>query len=523
MFWGIKEILLSGFLFTGSKPWYITMQKPKRSSLMLKIWIGAVKVNKKIEVDERNFNFGIFEEELYEVGLSVARYVLEQIAEYLDVKIREGRPKKALKNCGKAEKYLSTKMGDVRYSRTRYYDRESGGYRYLLDEALGLEQRQTVSIGRRQLEARLAITTGSYRSAVSELEASTGSTRSHEAIRGVVLEEGARIQKVQEYELQREYALEGAYTDEPHDTVYVEADGTQIHHQRSDRKKGKGLEVKVGICYTGKGRRYAGGSGAAKVLENKYIYLDIRSGPAFMRDLSLVAEREVGLSQAGHVLVGGDGAGWIRKGMEMNFGGAHYKLCEYHLNTQVTGALAGMDTLKRRVKSRLSKYDVAGALGALLEGGMRCSDHEQRERISQLYRYIESNREGIWDVSSLGDGEVGTAIERLGGVENNVDNAVAERFKKGGYRWGEVGARSLLKVEEVLLNGRFDQWWYEDRDKATGAVSRESLAPFSAAEVNKEDGTEGMVDEIPLPCFHGPDQGKPWVKALKGELEIKEL
>ena len=489
---------------------------------MLKIWIGAVKVNKKIEVDEENFNFGLFEEELYEVGVSIARYMLEKFAEYLDGQIRENRPKKALENCGKAEKYLSTRMGDIRYSRTRYYDREAGGYRYLLDEALGLEKHQTISIGRRQLEARLAITTGSYRSAAGELEASTGSTRSHEAIRGVVLEEGARIQRMQQYQLQREYALEGGYTGEPHDAVYVEADGTHVHHQRSDRKRGKGLEVKVGICYTGKRPRYRGGSGHAKLLENKYIYLDIRPGPAFMKDLSLVAEREAGLSQAKHVFVGGDGAGWIRKGMAMNFAGAHYKLCDYHLNTQVTEALAGMGKLKQGVKSRLKKYDVAGALRALWDGTMKCSDHKQFEKLSRLYQYIDNNREGIWDVSLFGDGEVGVAIERLGGVENNVDNAVADRFKKHGYRWGEVGARSLLKVEEVLLNGRFDQWWYEDRDKVV-EVPRELVTRLSASEMHKSKGGGTVEDTIPLPCFHGPHQGKPWVKALKGMLEIKEL
>jgi hypothetical protein len=498
-------------------------ENQKGASAMLRIEIESVKVNKKIEIDEENFNFGLFEKEIYELGLSVARGIMEGVMGHIDRRIREGRPRKVFENCGKREKYLSTRMGDIRYSRTRYYDQEVGGYRYLLDEALGLEKRQTISIGRRQLEARLAITTGSYRSAVTELEASTGSSRSHEAIRGVVLEEGERIRRVQGYQLQREYALEGGYTDEPHDAVYIEADGTYIHHQLSNRKKGKGLEVKVGICYTGKGRRYDGGSGNAKLLENKYIYLDITPGPAFMRDLSLVAEREVGLSQANHVFVGGDGDAWIRKGMEMNFAGAHYKLCDYHLNTQVTAALSGMVRLKRRVKSQLGKYNIDGTLLALWDGALRCSDHKRFEKLSKLYKYIDNNREGIWDVSSFGDGEVGVAIERLGGVENNVDNAVADRFKKGGYRWGEVGARSLLKVEEVLLNGRFDQWWYEDRDKVTVAVSRESLAPLSAAKVNKRDGTKATVEEISLPCFHGPDQGKPWVKALKGMLEIKEL
>ncbi|MBA7600151.1 hypothetical protein ES703_07198 [subsurface metagenome] len=354
------------------------------------------------------------------------------------------------------------------------------------------------------------------------MEASTGSSRSHEAIRGVVLEEGERIRKAQKYELQREYALEGSYSGEPHDVVYIEADGTQIHHQLSNRKKGKGLEVKVGICYTGKCPRYRGGSGKAKLLENKYIYLDITPGPVFMEDMSLVAEREVGLSQAKHVIVGGDGAAWIRKGIAMNFAGAHYKLCDYHLNEQVTTALSGMADVKSRVKSHLGKYNTEGALVALWDGAVSCTDSKQFDKLSKLYKYIDSNREGIWDVSQFGNGEVGVVIERLGAVENTVDNAVADRFKKHGFCWSEGGARSLLKIQQALLNGRWDHWWYEERNKPI-KVDRGAITPFSASEVNKGSSNKTVMEEIPLPCFHGPDQSKPWVKALKGMIEINML
>jgi hypothetical protein len=65
------------------------------------IRIGSVKVNKKIEVDEENFNFGFFEKEAHEAGLSVARYMMEQFAEHLDIQIRESRPKSVFENCGK--------------------------------------------------------------------------------------------------------------------------------------------------------------------------------------------------------------------------------------------------------------------------------------------------------------------------------------------------------------------------------------------------------------------------------------
>jgi hypothetical protein len=485
------------------------------------IQIKAVNVNKKIEIDEENLNFHKLEERIHSIVNKLGGRLLEDILHRLDDRIRESRPKKVLENKGRSGKYLSTGMVDIRYNRRRYYDKEAGGYRYLLDEALGFKKRQTVSISRRKLEARLAVTTGSYRKAKGELQATTGSSRSHEAIRGVVLKEGKRIREMQKRQLQREYNLEGSYKGEPNDVVYVEADGTRIHHQGSDGKKGKDLEVKVGICYTGKRRRYGGGSGKARIVDNKYIHLDIAPGPVFMRDLSLVAEREVGLSRAKHVMVGGDGASWIRKGMDMNFAGAHYKLCEYHLNRQITTALSGKLGLKRRVKSKLSEYDIDGVLSVLWDGAKRCVDRKEFKRISNLYNYIESNRSGICDVSLFADGEVGVVIESLGASENTVDNGVGDRFKKHGYSWGEVGAVSLLKVKELLMNGIFERWWSEDRDKVV-EVPEECVTPLSASEMNKSKG-EGMMEEIPLPCFQGPDQQKPWVKALKGLIEIKDL
>lgn len=490
---------------------------------MLSILIRRVVVNRKIKFDVESVNFGRLEEEIYELALEIAVRIMEYILRLLDGQLREYRPKKALENRGKAEKYLSTKMGDVRYRRTRYYDRGSGGYRYLLDEALGLEKHQTVSIGRRRLEAMEAVLSKSYRIACRNMEKLTGTSRSHESIRGVVLEEGERLQKAEEHELQRVYDMEDSYRGESHDVAYIEVDGTQIHHQGTDRKSAGGLEVKVGICYTGKRRRYRGGSGTAKVLEGKHVHLDIKPASAFMEDMSLVAEREVGLSEAKHVVVGGDGAPWIRHGMEMNFPGSIYKLCEYHLNKQLTRSLSGLSADKGYIRKLLRCNKIDKALAAIRNSMGRCTDAAQLKRVVDFYGYVHDNREGIRDLREVVDDESGIEIERTGAIENTVDKAVAHRCKHRGYRWSYAGVRSLLKVQQALVNGRFDQWWYEDRDKHREMVCRESIVPLSAAEMHKSEG-EGVEEEaISLPCFHGPHQGKPWVKTLKGMLEIKEL
>lgn len=487
------------------------------------IMIKSIDVNKKIEINVENLNFHEIEERIYLISLKLGRRMLEGVLRVLDDRIREGRPRKVLENRGKEGKYLLTKMGDIRYSRRRYYDRVFGGYRYLLDEALGLEKRQTISLGRRRLEAMTGVNVKSYRAAKERMVELSGSSRSHEAIRGVVLKEGDRLRKAEERRLQRVYDLEESYDGELHDVVYIEADGTGVKSQRRDRKKGKGMEVKVGICYTGKRRRYRGGKGDAKLLENKYIHLDIVSGSQFMEDMSLVAEREVGLSAAKYVVVGGDGASWIRNGIGESFPGGKYKLCEYHLNKRITGALSGMKVEQGRVRRLLREYNVDGALGVVWDAAKRCTDGDRFEDIINLYGYIQGNHEGIRDLTELGDDELGVRIERTGAAENTVDKSVAHRCKHRGYRWSKFGLRRLLKVKQALINGYWDRWWEEDRDKII-KVKMEDVNPLSAGEVKKSYGKGNKaLNETTLPCFRGPHQSRPWVKALKGLIEIDRL
>jgi len=525
---GLKNLIEKGiikrytplWLFTPSKQCYKNI-KPERSITMITIRIKSIDVNKKISIDEESVNFGIFEEELYELGLEVGVRIMEHILMILDDQIRKGRGRKTLENRGKEGKYLSTKMGNIDYNRTRYYDRGSGGYRYLLDEALGLEKRQAVSIGRRKLEAMMAVKEGSYRGAQVRMGKLTGLSRSHEAIRGVVLQEGKRLRSTEKKLLQRVYNLEDEYTGDTHDVVYVEVDGTGIKSQCRGGKRGKGIEVKVGICYTGKQRRYRGGSGGAKVLKNKYVHLDIESGSKFVEEMSLAAEREAGLSKAKRVVIGGDGAKWIRKGIGTNFPGAIYKLCEYHLNKRITESLSGIRGAGSQIRRLLQDKNIDGALSTLWNTGKSSSNNKQLKSVMELYGYIQDNREGIVDLSDFDDTELGIEIEHTGAIENTVDKAVAHRFKKHGFKWSKEGARSLLKVEQAMLNGRWDSWWSEDRDKVI-KVDMKDVSPLSAAQM-KGVKDKGCMDEISLPCFRGPDQSKPWVKGLKDMIQIKKL
>jgi len=160
-------------------------------------------------------------------------------------------------------------------------------------------------------------------------------------------------------------------------------------------------------------------------------------------------------------------------------------------------------------------------LSTLWNTGKSSSNNKQLKSVMELYGYIQDNREGIVDLSDFDDTELGIEIEHTGAIENTVDKAVAHRFKKHGFKWSKEGARSLLKVEQAMLNGRWDSWWSEDRDKVI-KVDMKDVSPLSAAQM-KGVKDKGCMDEISLPCFRGPDQSKPWVKGLKDMIQIKKL
>ena len=75
-----------------------------------------------------------------------ARVKLEAYLRHLDSKLM-GQRSSGLRHVGVRERRLVTRVGEVVIRRAYYVDPETGEYRFLLDEALGLPARERVSRG----------------------------------------------------------------------------------------------------------------------------------------------------------------------------------------------------------------------------------------------------------------------------------------------------------------------------------------------------------------------------------------
>ena len=484
----------------------------------------------KINVNIDDITFDTLEQMVFDITQRIGRKTIERALGDIDSALKDSRPKGVLENTGKREKYFLTRLGDIRYERTRYIDKATGKNRYLLEEKLKIAKNQRISLLRARIEMVMASLT-TYRSTEKDVELLTGYRRSHESIRQSVIKEAERIIAHQESSIEKIRRLED--DKEPaviHDIVYVESDSTFIRLQRrrkrrarsliiKPRRRRKSIEVKMGIGYTDKVRRYAHGRGKSLSLKDKFTYASIGSGKTFMENLSLIAEKKMGLSYAKTIIFGGDGGAYITAGIRDYFVNAIYSLCKFHLKRNIKRCLPFRPNTQDRINRLLAGDKIDKALSVLNILADRTSDRKDKRSIRDLHTYIDQNRDGINPLNRIEDKTIRDKIKGTGAMESNVDKFVAHRFKKRGMSWSEKGALSLLKVKEVIANGEWESWWLERRGEKI-EINSKPLKALSAEDFWEYGKPNHSLVEASIPVLEGRDRNEQWAKVLKRLQEI---
>lgn len=480
----------------------------------------------KINVSLDDITFDTLEQSVFDTVHDIGRKAMVKALTDVDNALRRSRPKGALENTGKRERHFLTRLGDVLYERTRYIDKATGNIRYLLEEKMRISKNQRVSVSRSKMEMAVASLV-TYRAAEKDVGMLTGNKRSHEAIRQAVIKESGLIIARQKASIEKARRLGGDIKPSiTSDIVYVESDSTFIRLQRKRKlkrpsrgpRKRKSIEVKIGIGYTDKIRRYAAGWKESLKLKDKFTYCAIGSGKTFMENLSLIAEERIGLSWAKQVIFGGDGGAYITAGIRDFFVGAIYILCKFHLKRNIKRCLASRPDTQDRINRLIRADRIDEALSSLDTLMKRTSDRKQKRSIGELYAYIDQNREGINPLKRIEDKSVRSKVMGAGAMESNIDKFLTHRFKKRGMSWSVKGALGLLKIKEVIANGEWDMWWDRGRDEKI--IELEPLKVLTAKNFWKEKKDDLPAFEVAIPALHGPSRNEPWAKALK---EIEDI
>lgn len=489
------------------------------------ITFPQVKINLPIE----GLKFNTLEQAVFDITQQIGRKALEKALLDMDNCLKETRPKGNFINTGKRAKYFLTRLGDIRYKRTRYIDVATGKARYLLEEHLGIKKNQRISLIRAKIEMFIASIT-TYRATQKDVELLTGYRRSHEAIRQSVIKEAQGIIAHEEQTIQKVMRLEDkeGYSQNTSDIAYMEADSAFIRLQRRRKRKArtyrlrikprrrkKSIEVKLGIGYTDKIKRYNAGWGASLKLKDKFTYAAIENGPAFMENLSLIAEKKIHLSGAKAIIFGGDGGAYISAGIKDCFVNAIYVLSRFHLKRNIKRALSQRPDMQLKIINLIKKDDIDKALSTIKRMIVRSKDTKKRKSLNDLYVYIDQNQDGINPVKRIKDKAIRDRIKGSGAMESNVDKFIAHRFKKRGMSWSPKGALSLLKIKQSVANNEWDSWWSNQRDEKI-EINTEPLRQLTAKNVWKagRHDTAPLI-EVAIPVLSGPNQDEPWVKVIR--------
>ena len=269
------------------------------------------------------------------------------------------------------------------------------------------------------------------------------------------------------------------------------------------------MEVKLGVGYTGKEACYS--TGKSKRLKEKFTF--IGTGKGFMRNLSLLAEERLSLSQVKKVIFGGDGDSWLISGIKDYFSSATYILCLYHLYKKFKESLGRRKEEQRIIKDLLLSNQIDKGLSVIDRLIRNPYDLKEKDNLVKLYSYISRNRQGITNQFKL----KGKGIERAGAIESNINKVIASRFKKRGMSWSKTGALALLKIKETILNGEWDRWWETERERN---IKVDKYKPPLPASYFKKEVESLPLIEVSIPALRGPDQGKPWVGVLRKLSEV---
>lgn len=339
---------------------------------------------------------------------------------------------------------LATLLGtDVAFTRRRYIDKETGKYMYLLDEALELPHRERISPGLRATVLTQATTTSSYRKAAESIKALVGfSAVSHETVRQVVKSVGSGIQEA------ISNALEDPQGQRKVKVLFAEVDGLNIPLQRTKTRR---VEEKVLTLHEGWAPRYP------KSQEYRLVGLkQFRSNAEdFWEQASRFAYSHYDIDENTVVVINGDRASWIRKGVE-SFPNAIYQIDRWHLLRDVRYLFSGHKKVYRAIRKALDSDDVTGArFLAELAKGTHVLDPNKRKKAEQLIKDLATMPEATVDYR-LRLKTRGVCVEGfrgLGAAESQMDR-LSDRMK-GGRSWSLAGEAAMMEILCARHSGYF--------------------------------------------------------------------
>lgn len=457
----------------------------------------------EITLDPEQYDDREWEEVCYEIGCSVSRELAIRWLGDIEERLFCARDANLRPECFRKRTRI-TRFGSFPVWRRLYKDSQ-GESHFLLDEYLNWipYRRATPSLREALVELSTKATFREVDKTLEKLTAGVLSTSTiHRALQEVA--EAAIDGEKQECEACFQEGRHPPPGEGRTPILYTEADGLWVHLQREGEQKHYELKNAIAYegweCISGEAERYR--------LVNKKIYCHGDDDMPFWDGAGLALHKWWELGDVKLIVLGGDDAGWIDKGVD-ELGFCIRQLSGFHLARSCKRGWENGDDMYAAIRSGR----VRQTLGEVKERDGKTAQKARRYVLKRLDKGIDW-REKVEEILSVSpDAEILDILDEargLGAIEGNQGNVFADRMKDRGMSWTIKGAQHMGKVTQLSFNGELGNWC---GGKPLSGISNDTLS-FALF-----DQLDGRGNRTALPATEGPHASRPWVRTLRSLAE----
>jgi hypothetical protein len=352
------------------------------------------------------------------------------------------------------EKTIKTKMGEVAYRRA-YYRKKSGGYVFLLDEAMGIESGCGLVSENLAEQIVVECTEKSFRKAADTISNLTGQTISAMGAWNVLQQYGEKVE-AREKRLREldSCGVTGQLGNVGSRVIFQEMDDVWLSMQKEKRQKagapaGEGVKkpgkkpVHVATAYTG----WAQEKDGRYMTVDKIDYASFRDAKGFVSDFEALLRHRFDMDGVERRVANGDGASWIRAAAEDS--DAVFQLDPFHRSRAVIRAVSDKEA-RKAVFDAIREKDAGKALRAVCDLIGKAADNASREKLVKLFGYFSDNKDCLltWQERGieLPAPPAGVVYRNLGVQEASNCDLITHRMKHRKGSWSVQGAGHMAKI-----------------------------------------------------------------------------
>lgn len=353
---------------------------------------------------------------------ALGREICRQVFESLDGSIyKDTKRKKDWNIERKADpKKIITRLGEIEYCRNYYCSRNGKGYRHLLDELLGIGVHERIDQG--------------VRADLTEYAANISYQKAGELACDIKISRQTVMKGVHELKELKVEAL-GERRKEL-ETLYIDADEDHISLQNGKKAMPRLVYVHEGIKK----------SGCRNELVNPFYFASVRKNPdALWQEVYEHVEDKYNMDSIKTVYISGDGAAWIKKGLEY-FPKAKFVLDRYHMNKYVIKATANNRKYGGRIWQALNSADFKELKKVMKELYDETDSENKRKEIQESLHYFKNNWEGIEIYEKEKEKIIGCS------AEGHNSHILADRMSSRPKGWSINGAENMARLRAFKAN-----------------------------------------------------------------------